>query len=53
MAKKMQHCFSCGAELGIYDMPYGEWDSCGNPECDRTREDTNEEAEEDHYDHYR
>ena len=57
MAKKMQYCFSCGVELGIYHMPFGEWDSCGKKECDQFRRDTDEEvrseAEKDHYDRYR
>lgn len=37
--KKMQHCFNCGAELGVYDRLPGDHDTCGAPECEREARD--------------
>jgi hypothetical protein len=34
MPKRMQHCFYCGAELGVYDN-FGEPDACGERICQR------------------
>ncbi|MDO9527628.1 MAG: hypothetical protein Q7J27_00540 [Syntrophales bacterium] len=60
MAKRMQHCHWCGEELGIYDA-FGEIESCGKPECDRSQREAyrereeyiREQAERDNYDQYR
>lgn len=35
MAKKMQHCFNCGEELGVYDKWPGDIEVCGKQECVR------------------
>jgi hypothetical protein len=35
MAKKMQHCFNCGEELGVYDRFPGDLDTCGKRECEK------------------
>lgn len=35
MSKKMQHCFNCGKELGIYDHCPGDIETCGSSECER------------------
>lgn len=32
---KMQHCFYCGEELGIYDADYRDLQTCGKSECER------------------
>lgn len=61
MAKKMQHCFNCGEELGIYDRYPGDKDTCGKPECNREaayeeqaeRADAAWSAQQDNYDRYR
>lgn len=59
MAKeKMQHCFYCGEELGIYYKPYNVLDTCGKQECNREaryeEEDMAErEARADGYSRYR
>lgn len=61
MSKKMQYCFNCGKELGIYEKSYGEIDTCGERECERAaREyqaevdaDAEDRAERDHYVRYR
>jgi hypothetical protein len=34
MTKRMQYCFYCGQELGVYDN-FGEPDHCGEPVCSR------------------
>ena len=33
--KRMQHCYNCGEELGVYYKPPHEHDTCGKPECER------------------
>ena len=33
--KKMQRCCYCGQELGVYDKPNYDRDTCGAPECER------------------
>ena len=33
--KKMQHCFWCGEELGVYDSYGQNYDTCGKRECER------------------
>lgn len=49
--KKMQHCFYCGEELGVYE-PFGNYlDTCGSPECEReARAAEAAEREEAHHD---
>lgn len=32
---KMQHCFNCGEELGVYVGTWGEPEVCGKSECQR------------------
>jgi hypothetical protein len=57
--KKMQHCFWCGEELGVYDSR--ETETCGKSECNREarrmdeadRYERHYRAEEDDYDRYR
>lgn len=58
---KMQHCFNCGAELGVYKRYLGdEPECCGSIECNRElrrsiadeREDRRYSAEEDDYRRY-
>lgn len=61
MAKRMQHCFNCGEELGIYDSYLGDIEHCGKMECQREANyahqcrdaDARESAREDNYDRYR
>lgn len=52
MAKeRMQYCFNCGAELGIYRPEPGDIECCGKRECMREMRDAyaqeREEAHED------
>lgn len=35
MTKKLQHCFNCGEELGVYDAYPGDLQTCGKTECER------------------
>lgn len=35
MEAKMQHCWFCGKELGVYKKPYSDRDTCGARECER------------------
>ena len=57
---KMQHCFNCGAELGVYEKYYGDLDTCGERECEQAareawqgaEEDRAERAREDRYERY-
>jgi hypothetical protein len=35
MTKRMQHCFNCGEQLGIFDSWPGDLDICGKIECQR------------------
>lgn len=35
MAEKMQHCFNCGAEIGVYRSYPSDVESCGARECER------------------
>lgn len=35
MAKKLQYCCYCGKELGVYDAPPFNLDTCGAKECER------------------
>lgn len=30
---RMQHCFNCGEELGIYEAYYGDLQTCESREC--------------------
>lgn len=46
---KMQHCWNCGKELGIYVAYYGDRDTCGDKECSReARIDEQAEREQEH-----
>ena len=61
MAEKMQHCFNCGAECGVFDNYWRDLVTCGNRECDREatyvyqcqEADARESAREDNYGRYR
>lgn len=37
---KIQYCFNCGAELGVYIHYAGDIECCGKPECNREMQDT-------------
>lgn len=37
--QKMQHCHYCGEELGVFDAYYGDIQSCGKRECERSARD--------------
>lgn len=58
---RMQYCFNCGKELGVYNKPYGDLDTCGDRECEKAAADAymereaeiRENAERDNYDRYR
>ena len=58
---RMQHCFNCGEELGVYDKPPYAHDACGKPECQREEltayqaedEEAQIRAREDDYNRYR
>jgi hypothetical protein len=58
---KMQHCFWCGAELGVYESYPGDVEACGNAVCQREmraeyramEDEKRERAAEDNYDRYR
>lgn len=57
---KMQHCWYCGAELGVYVKYYGDRDTCGKRECEREvqrsyqaeRDERRHNAEDDDYMRY-
>lgn len=59
--KKMQHCFYCGEEIGVFEAWPGDYEYCDKLECAREARyqqraddaDARERAEEDHYDRYR
>jgi hypothetical protein len=59
--KRMQHCFYCGENLGVFEVEYDELPTCGKQECEREARyeyqardaDARERAEEDGYDRYR
>ena len=59
--KKMQHCWYCGKELGVYDKYPRDRDTCGAKECEREaryddqaeRDAAAERAAEDDYRFYR
>ena len=61
MADKRQHCFYCGDDLGIYDAPYRELQTCGKQVCNaeaRAQERCETEnafldAAQDNYERYR
>lgn len=61
MAKKIQHCFNCGEELGVFELWPGDIEHCGKTECAREARyalqsqeaDARERAREDDYDRYR
>ncbi len=46
---KMQYCYNCGAELGVYMAYPMDRDTCGAPECEReARNDAAAERDEAH-----
>lgn len=46
---KMQYCFNCGEELGVYVAYYGDLQNCGKSECMRAERDAYQaEREEAH-----
>lgn len=59
--KRMQHCFWCGEELGVYDSYPGAIECCGKPECSREARhaqqeldaDARDRASDDNFDRYR
>ena len=59
-APKMQHCFNCGEELGVFQSWPGDMPTCGKQECDREarevyrgqQEEAEERAREDGYSRY-
>lgn len=61
MAKRMQHCWYCGEELGVYESYPGDLDTCGKSECEREARyerqameaDAHDRAEQDDYSRYR
>jgi len=60
MAKRIQQCFNCGEEMGVFDN-YGEIVTCGKLECDKQArkqyeaeiEEARHEAEKDEFERYR
>jgi ribosomal protein S27AE len=61
MTAKMQHCFNCGAELGVFDAYHRDLQTCGEKECERAardmergeQEEAQYRAQEDNYERYR
>jgi hypothetical protein len=60
MSKRMQYCYACGKELGVYYLGSGEFDTRGNTECSKilredmraSRDERQCEAERDDYQRY-
>ena len=60
MAKRMQHCFWCGEELGVGTQYPGDIETCGATECERearyerqaAQAERRERAEYDDYERY-
>jgi hypothetical protein len=60
MVKRMQFCFYCGEELGVYNSWPGDIESCGAKDCERElkyqlqaeREERMYEAERDDFNRY-
>lgn len=58
---KRQHCFNCGADLGVFVAYRGDILTCGSRECDRAASDqaayehdeARERAGADDYERYR
>ena len=58
---KIQHCFNCGEECGVFRAVPGDLVTCGKRECEREaaneerqqESDAFEAAREDHFDRYR
>lgn len=59
--KRMQHCFWCGEELGVYETYRGDIEHCHQPECARQARyamqeqdaDARDRAEQDSFERYR
>ena len=59
--ERIQHCFNCGADLGVYASWPGDIETCGKAECEREARyqrqaqeaDVQERAAMDDYDRYR
>ena len=60
LGERMQHCFNCGEEVGIFRAYSGDIIACGKPECLREErdayrareEEAQERAREDGYERY-
>jgi ssDNA-binding Zn-finger/Zn-ribbon topoisomerase 1 len=46
MKKQMQHCFNCGKELGVYESYYGDFETCGERECEREARNAQQEQDD-------
>lgn len=61
MAEKLQHCFNCGEECGVFDNHWRDLVTCGKRECEQEARyqyqcndaEARERAEEDGYERYR
>ncbi len=61
MTERMQHCFNCGEECGVFDNYYRDLVTCGKRDCQREAREqaryeddmAQERAAADHYDRYR
>ncbi len=61
MASKMQHCFNCGDECGVFDNYCRDIITCGKLECERVGREqaryeddmAQERAADDYYGRYR
>lgn len=48
-SERMQHCFNCGEELGVFRSYHGDRNTCGRQECERAaRDDERGEREQAH-----
>jgi len=61
MVERMQHCFNCGDECGVFDNYHRDLVTCGKRECRREAREqaryeddmARERAESDGYERYR
>ncbi len=49
MATRMQYCFNCGQELGVYASCPGDIEDCGSQKCVRAAREDMAAAREDRY----